>query len=313
MSVPVVTVSGVRFGAHLPLIDVGGEGLSARALHDYVDVVRRSGFFAVSANDHVAFQRPWLDGMTALASVVDRTVDLTLATTVALPVLRGPVVLAKAAAAMDIVSGGRFVLGVGPGSSPRDYDLVGIPFDERWPRFEQAAQVLRGHLADPRPDSEPVAEVSLLEPRPRRAVPIWIGSWGSPVGLRRVARLGDGWLASAYHTTPDQVAAGRDELHASLCSTGRDPADFPIMLATMWTYVTSRRSEAQARLGELAGMLNRDPATLADRVLIGNPAVCAERLDHFADVGVEAVFIWPLGDPVAQVATFAEQVIPAVR
>jgi alkanesulfonate monooxygenase SsuD/methylene tetrahydromethanopterin reductase-like flavin-dependent oxidoreductase (luciferase family) len=65
---------------------------------------------------------------------------MALATTVALPIVRGPVALAKSLAAL---SGGRLVVGVGPGSSARDYAAVGIPFEERWKRLEEAVLAMR--------------------------------------------------------------------------------------------------------------------------------------------------------------------------
>ena len=85
----------MRFGAHLPQIDFDGTGHDVAALGPYVDAARELGYSAVTANDHLVFQRPWLDGLVALASVLDRAGDLTVATTVALPVVRGPVVLAR--------------------------------------------------------------------------------------------------------------------------------------------------------------------------------------------------------------------------
>ena len=107
----------MRFGAHLPQIDFDGTGHDVAALGPYVDAARDLGYSAITANDHLVFQRPWLDGLVALASVLDRAGDLTVATTVALPVVRGPVVLARTAAALNLLSGGRLVLGVAPGSS----------------------------------------------------------------------------------------------------------------------------------------------------------------------------------------------------
>ena len=230
----------------------------------------------------------------ALASVLDRAGDLTVATTVALPVVRGPVVLARTAVALNLLSGGRLVLGVAPGSSARDYAAVGVPFEERWSRFDAALTVLRAELEG-------------------ESVPIWVGSWGSAAGLRRVARLGDGWLASAYNTTPERLAAGRTTLDSALLSAGRDPAGFPLALATMWTYVTDDRAEAEAKLGALASMLDRDPAVLAQQVLIGSADHCAAILGSYAEVGVETVFIWPVGDPASQLQRFAEQVVPRVQ
>jgi alkanesulfonate monooxygenase SsuD/methylene tetrahydromethanopterin reductase-like flavin-dependent oxidoreductase (luciferase family) len=110
----------VDLGVHLPLIQFEDEPPSYERLRTVVDTARECGFAAISANDHFDFARPWLDGPTALASVIDRSGGLTLATTVALSALRGPVALAKALAAIDILSGGRLVAALGPGSSRRD-------------------------------------------------------------------------------------------------------------------------------------------------------------------------------------------------
>src|SRR4051794_20829901 len=130
-------------GVHLPLMEFGREGQSLRRLQATADAARGGGFAAVSANDHFVFSTPWLDGPTALAAIVERSGDLTLATTISLVSLRGPVPLAKTLAALDVLSGGRLIAGVGPGSSRLDYDAVGAPFDERWPRFEQAGSAPR--------------------------------------------------------------------------------------------------------------------------------------------------------------------------
>lgn len=299
----------MRFGAHLPLIDFDGAGVPE--LRGYVDSAREAGLTAISANDHLVFQRPWLDGIVALSSILDCSADMTLATTVALPVVRGPVALAKAAAALDVLSGGRFVLGVGPGSSPADYAAVRVPFEERWPRFDEAAGVLRAELADPEaPATNRFYDQPLLAPRPTRPIPIWVGSWGSPAGLRRVAGLGDGWLASAYNTTPEQLAAGRDRLHTALRSAGRDERGFPLALATMWMYLTDSRARAQATLDALATTLKRDPEPLAEQVLIGSADACVEKLAQYADSGVDTVFVWPVGDSERQLRRFGAQVLP---
>ena len=127
----------MELGLHLPLMEFGDEGQSFARLSGAVDAARESGLAAVSANDHFLFQTPWLDGATALAAVIDRSGALELATTVANVALRGPVPLAKTLAALDVLSGGRVIAGVGPGSSERDYDAVGVQFEERWERFDE--------------------------------------------------------------------------------------------------------------------------------------------------------------------------------
>ena len=73
---------------------------------------------------------------------------------------------------------------------------------------------------------------------------MWIGSWDSRAGLRRVARLGDGWLASAYNTTPEGFAAAMKVLGGELERHRRLPGDFPNALVTMWTWITGSRPEA---------------------------------------------------------------------
>jgi hypothetical protein len=95
----------VDYGVHLPLISLKGQRhWSLRGLLEYTEIAERLGFRAISANDHLIFPRPWLDGPTALAAVLARTGQMALATTVALPIVRGPVALAKSLAAPSISS-----------------------------------------------------------------------------------------------------------------------------------------------------------------------------------------------------------------
>jgi alkanesulfonate monooxygenase SsuD/methylene tetrahydromethanopterin reductase-like flavin-dependent oxidoreductase (luciferase family) len=296
----------VELGVHLPLMEFGDEGQSLGRLTRAVDAARDCGLAAVSANDHFLFQTPWLDGPTALAVVLDRTGEMELATTVSLVSLRGPVQLAKTLAALDLLSGGRLIAGVGPGSSKRDYDAVGVPYDQRWRRFEEATARLRSLL---RADSE-------LAPAPRRAggVPLWLASWGSDAGLRRVARLGDGWFASAYNTTPDGFGAARETLSDELRARGRDPDTFPNALVTMWTWITPDAGEADRVLRNVVSpMLRRDPETLRGQLCVGSPERCAELLSRYAEAGCRRVHLWPLADEPRQIELAATEVLPALE
>src|SRR5918998_1514102 len=169
------------YGAHLPLIDLDGRPWTLRGLLEYAGAAEDLGFRALSANDHLFFPRPWLDGPTALAAVLAVTQRVDLVTTVALPVVRAPAPLAKSLAALDLLSGGRLVVGVGPGSSARDYEAVGIPFEERWKRLDEAVQVLRTLWLGEGPPFKGQfysTEGVTLGPYPaqRPGPPIWIGS-----------------------------------------------------------------------------------------------------------------------------------------
>jgi alkanesulfonate monooxygenase SsuD/methylene tetrahydromethanopterin reductase-like flavin-dependent oxidoreductase (luciferase family) len=305
----------VEYGAHLPLIDLG-TGRSLAELRAYVRAAAGLGYRYLCANDHLLFDRPWLDGPTALAAVVEESAGMRLATTASLPVLRGPVQLAKTLAAIDLLSGGRLVAGVGPGSSAADYAAAGIGFDERWPRFEEAVRMLRVLLQGDGAGFEGRFYSSrgvVLEPRPaqRPGPPIWVASWGSPAGLRRVARLGDGWLASGYNTTPERFRNCLDLLAEERRRAGKAPGPFPSAIATIWLYVTDDSREAERALGEvLAPMLRRPVDALRSAPLLIGPAeVCAERLAAFVEAGARRIFVWPLGDEVAQLELFRERVI----
>lgn len=273
---------------------------------------------AISANDHFVFSTPWLDGPTALAAVIDRSVEMTLATTISLAALRGPVPLAKALAALDVLSGGRLVAGVGPGSSQRDYDAVGMPFHDRWKRFDEAVRILRALLRQERPPPGTryfTAPDLALAPAPRQegGVPLWIGSWGSAAGLRRVARLGDGWLASAYNTTPEQFVSANALLAGELHRQGRHAEKFPNALVTMWTWVTESRIERERVLADvLAPLLNRNVDELRERVCVGSAEHCAELLSRYASAGCQRAYLWPLGDEPRQIELAAAEVAPRI-
>ena len=309
----------MELGVHLPLVEFGDEGQSLARLTRTVDAARDCALAAVSANDHFLFQAPWLDGPTALAAVLERSGGMELATTVSLVALRGPVPVAKMLAALDLLSEGRVIAGVGPGSSERDYDAVGVPYEERWKRFDEATAILRALLRDdPPPETlgHPSLPDSPLAPAPQRpgGVPIWIGSWGSKAGLRRVARLGDGWLASAYNTTPDRFQVAKESLAEELRACGKDPDRFPSALVTMWTWITADAREADRVLQEiLAPLLGRDPDALRDQVCVGPPEKCAELLSRYARAGCERVHLWPLGDEPRQIELAATAVLPAVE
>jgi alkanesulfonate monooxygenase SsuD/methylene tetrahydromethanopterin reductase-like flavin-dependent oxidoreductase (luciferase family) len=193
----------VDLGVHLPLMQFDGEPLSMRRLATTVDAARECGYAAVAANDHLVFRTPWLDGPTALASAIERSGEMALATTVALPVVRGPVALAKALAAIDLLAEGRLIAALGPGSSERDYEVAGVPFAERWQRFDESVAVLRallrGEPMPERPRHYPLPPGLVLAPG--RRVRAAFRS-GSGAGARRPGSPGSPGRATAGSPLP---------------------------------------------------------------------------------------------------------------
>src|SRR6478609_5011476 len=135
---------------------------------------------------------------------------------------------------------------------------------------------------------------------------------GSPPGAHRPA--GDGWLASAYNTTPERFGEGLTQLAAALLKEGRaEPV--PHAIATAWLYVTEDIRRAEHVLADvLAPLLGRAVEQLQSLSLpIGPAEVCAERLAAFADAGAQRLFVWPLCDEVRQIELFRERVVPMLR
>jgi alkanesulfonate monooxygenase SsuD/methylene tetrahydromethanopterin reductase-like flavin-dependent oxidoreductase (luciferase family) len=306
----------MEFGVHLPLISFQGEQRSLNDLLAFTEAARDLGYTHLCVNDHLVFSRPWLDGPTALAAVLAHSGQMTLATTVAVPELRGPPATAKILAAIDLLSGGRLLVGLGPGSSARDYELVGVRFEERWKRLDEAVQTLRAFWRADDVAFEGAFYSTAgfqLAPTPeqRPGPPIWIGSWGSAAGLKRVARLGDGWLASGYNTTPELFAQAWLDVQAEIVADGRDIARFPNGIATMWCYVTEDRPRADAVLSNvLAPMLKRPVEQLRTLLPIGSVEDSAEKLLAYARAGAQRVFLWPLADERTQLEVFSERVVP---
>ena len=150
-----------------------------------------------------------------------------------------------------------------------------------------------------------------MRPHPNQqpGPPVWIGSWGSRAGLRRTARLGDGWLASAYNATPELFAEAWGQLREQLVAAGKQADSFPNALATMMLYVTEDGAEAERMVREvLAPALNRPWEELQQRVLVGPAQECAEKLEAYAEAGLQRVFLWPLADELHQLELFRERV-----
>ena len=217
-------------------------------------------------------------------------------------------------AAIDLLSGGRLVAGLGPGSAAADYDAVGVPFSERWGRFDEAVQAMRavwagtsGPFVGRFYDTTGVT----LSPGPARpgGPPVFIGSWGSAAGMRRVARLADGWFASAYNTSPEDFATGRRRLADLLADKGRDGTAFPNTLATMWLHITDDESERRDVLARLGTLLRREPEQLASILPVGPVGHCRGIVAGYQESGAERILFWPLLDEVRQLERLAHEVL----
>src|SRR5215475_13642910 len=148
----------LAFGVHLPVIEFNGSGndnsngknnVANERLHTrekILSIARKAeslGYDSLSVNDHIVFETNWLDALSTLSAAAAVTNRIKLGTSILNIVVRNPVICAKALSAIDILSSGRlFAAGVEPGSHKGDYDVCGIPFEQRLSRFNEALEIL---------------------------------------------------------------------------------------------------------------------------------------------------------------------------
>lgn len=170
---------------------------------------------------------PIMEALVTLGAIAAVTEKIGLGTEVLVLPQRDPVLVAKQVSTLDTISGGRMRLGAGIGWQPAEYEALGFSFRNRGKRMDEAIEMLRMCWQDARIDyqSENYAmEAMAMEPKPPQGgdLPIWIGG-NTPPALRRVGRLGDGWLASQV-TDADMAARAIDTIQEAATKAGRDPA-----------------------------------------------------------------------------------------
>jgi alkanesulfonate monooxygenase SsuD/methylene tetrahydromethanopterin reductase-like flavin-dependent oxidoreductase (luciferase family) len=308
------------FGIHLPVrVLPGGDTAPATAelLGETVEAAAASGFESVWVTDHIVWFDPWMDCLVVLGAVVERTARLgmTIASGVVGLPLRNPVAIAQSFATLDVLSGGRLVVGIGEGSTQSDFDALGLPFDERRKMLEDGVIALRKLLsADDVSHYGPYYQFENVSVRPRSSqepsVPIWLSSWGAPVGVRRVAQLGDGWIASAWHATPEEFAGGLGRLNGELPKHGKDPETFPNAVNTMFVHVDLDGARAHREMGpRIERITNQSYDPRSGHYLVGDSAECREGIQRWVDAGAKNICVWPVVDGPGQARLFGEQVI----
>jgi len=197
----------MRFAVQLPTdrVDAGPELISAAAVAEMARAAERAGFDAVSVTDHPMPPARWvaagghhsLDPFVALSFAAAATERIRLLTHVLVLPYRNPFLVAKAAATLDVLSGGRLVLGVAAGYLEGEFAALGADFAGRNERCDEALRALRAAWS-----GEPVgfegagfvARGNAQRPVPvqRPGPPLWIGG-NAPRAIRRAVELGDGW------------------------------------------------------------------------------------------------------------------------
>jgi probable F420-dependent oxidoreductase len=248
----------VRIGVVFPQVEIG---LDPGAIRDYAQAVEAMGYTHILTFDHVlganperpggwkgpytyrnAFHEPFvLFGFLAAAT---RRVELV--TGILILPQRQTALVAKQAAAVDVLSGGRLRLGVGVGWNAVEFEALGERFTNRGKRIEEQVEVLRTlwarDLVTVDGQWHRVTNAGLNPLPPRRTIPIWMGG-ESELVFRRTARLAEGWMP---HFRPGPEAqAVVDRLHGLIREAGRDPGGFGIEGRMSLVQVPAERRAAE--------------------------------------------------------------------
>ena len=232
-----------------------------------VDLARRAddlGFDSVWVHDHVfnvghvlerIGRKPYYEPLTLLSFVAACTTRVRLGTSVLVLPYHNPIRLAKAAATLDLLSGGRLILGVGVGAIDNEMEAMGTPFKERGAFTDEAIAVMRAlwMQEDPRFEgrySRFSGMVFSPKPLQKPSIPVVIGGI-SRAAIRRAARVGDGWQPLGF--APEALGQGIATLHEAARACGRDPAAIPVAISMSLGPATSRRHALGTKPAEILG------------------------------------------------------------
>jgi probable F420-dependent oxidoreductase len=268
-----------------------------------------AGFDSLWMGEHLLYRfadgtprGPW-EAWAMLSALAAATSTIRLGPLVACTAFHNPAVLAKQAATLDEISGGRFILGLGAGWNETEFRAFGIPFDHRIDRFEEAFTIIRGLLRDGAIDFEGryySARDSELVPRgPTPGGPrLLIGSIGERM-LRITAPHVDAWNAwyADTNNSPQGVAPLRERVDAACRAAGRDPAEI------------ERTVAALVRLSGGTGRVQGNASQAPPKALSGPPEAIAAGLRRYAAEGISEVQL--VLDPISEASI--DELAPALE
>ena len=293
----------VRVGFGLGANAAAGDAEGFAALIDALDQHR---FDSLWLSERIGAPSP--DPVIGLAVAAGRSPRLKLGTSVQVLPGRNPVLLAKSWASLDVLSGGRVLPAFGLGIvAPNEQAAFGVTREERAPWFDEVLPLLRRFWTEDHVDHDGprfhYRGISVL-PKPVQQPPdVWLGG-KAPSELRRVGRLGDGWLAS--FATPADCEAGRPVIEAAAEAEGRSIEDDHFGAMVFYT-----REEIPDAL--VAAISARNPGVDPhDLIHSGVPAV-RKACERFVDVGFSKLVLVPFTHPPswdAEIAELAAEVLP---
>lgn len=286
-------------------------------LWELTDLCERSAIDSIWLSDRLSspIRDPRPEVMTTLSAIAARTSRLKFGPSVLVLPYRTPVVAAKEMATIDYISGGRLLPAVGVGVElPREFDASGVPFRERGRRTDEAIQIIRRLWLEDEVifhgEFYHLDRITIFPKPAQKPPPIWIGG-NSDAAMRRVGRLGDGWIPSFI--VPAEFARGVEHVQRYAREAGREvPADH---FGALINYTLANSPAAGLKLADPYIPRNRvDEATLAASTAFGPPEVIAAKIEEYVKGSGSKFILRPLCPPelmLEQLQRLAEDVIPA--
>jgi len=260
-------------------------------------VIDAAGLEFIGIQDH-PYNATFLDTWTLIATLTQATQQVRFFPNVANLPLRPPAMLAKAAASLDVLSGGRIELGLGAGAFWEAIAAMGGP--SRSPgaaveALEEAIQIIQAFWSDARTvrfeGKHYQVRGARPGPRPAHAIRLWIGAYG-PRMLALTGRRADGWVPSLGYAPPERLPEMQQRIEAAAREAGRKPQDI-------------------RRIYNVMGQITAGPA---QQLLVGPVSHWIEELTRFAiEFGMDTFIFWPAEDRMHQIERFAAEVVPGVR
>ena len=258
---------------------------------------------------------PCLEALTTLATLATHTRAMTLGTGILVLPIRDPALLAKQAATLNEVSGGRLSLGVAAGWYEREFAATGTPFDKRGKLFERNLEICYRLWGDDEVNGEwddlRFRRVRML-PKPTPRPQVLIGGYVDRV-LRRVATRSDGWLT--YFYTAEAFARSWTKIRDFAAEAGRDPGELT-NVAQLPICIDSSFEKADRKVGPFLAEYFDTPEwsdATPESAIRGTPEQCAEQLAAHIAVGVRHIALVPYRYEIEQVERFAAEVLPLLQ
>ena len=298
-------------------------GIAMRLLHEAKAEAKRAedlGFDYLLTGEHIMFHGETANNFVSLAAAAGATERIKLMSGIVLAPLYPAALLAKQAAVLDVVSGGRFSLGVGVGGEfPKEFEAVGVPVSQRGARTNEALEVLDKLLTEQEVtfngrfttlNGVTISPGPIQKPR----LPFWVAG-RKEAAMKRVARYAEGWMPYMY--SPDMLADSVQKIDAFTADVGRPRGSVRTGLYIFSCVHEDRATALELANRQLSRQYKQDFSKLVEKYTIaGNPDDCASRIAEYVEAGATAIMFSHACPPEyteTNAALLAEAVVPLCR